>query len=247
MAQFKDLSGQKFNRLLVIQLGTKTKGGRNRWLCRCDCGEMTQTATTALKQGLIKSCGCLQKEIAAAVQRKHGHSGQRTKGGKQNQSSEYRTWTHIKSRCFNPRVPAYPRYGGRGITMHPEWVDSFEKFFEYIGPRPSPMHTLDRLENDGHYEPGNVGWRTYRQQNNNRSDTIFLTIDSEKICLEFACERYGVNKGRVKTVFYKYDITCEQAFDFVKNTESGTLAIPWFKQFGIEIKERHLVGGGTVG
>lgn len=87
----------------------------------------------------------------------------------QSKTPEYRCWLQIKARCFDPNHRAYPNYGGRGISMHPEWVHDFVSFFEYVGPRPSSKHSLDRYpNNDGNYEPGNVRWATWDEQANNR-------------------------------------------------------------------------------
>lgn len=89
---------------------------------------------------------------------KHGHS----------KRPEYKCWQQIKARCYNPNVYAYPDYGGRGIGMYEGWLNDFEAFFAHVGPRPTPEHSLDRLDNDKNYEPGNIAWRTSKEQNNNR-------------------------------------------------------------------------------
>lgn len=85
---------------------------------------------------------------------------------------EWNSWTSIKQRCLNPNNPAYPRYGGRGITMHPEWIESFESFYNFVGPKPGPEYSLDRIDNDGNYEPGNVQWADPETQNNNKRNNI---------------------------------------------------------------------------
>jgi len=91
---------------------------------------------------------------------------------------EYKIWAAMKERCYRKNDKRYHRYGGRGITVYPEWRDSFQAFYDYIGPRPSPKHTLDRINNDGNYEPGNVRWATQEEQANNRSSNFMVTIPS---------------------------------------------------------------------
>lgn len=81
---------------------------------------------------------------------------------------EYQAWHNAKNRTTNPNVPVWPNYGGRGITMCDEWLNSFEAFFEHIGPKPGPGYSLDRIDNDGNYEPGNVRWATRTDQNRNQ-------------------------------------------------------------------------------
>jgi hypothetical protein len=110
---------------------------------------------------------------------KHGHTSQ---GGVTNYSPEYRTWGAIKQRTTNPRHPAYARYGGAGVSMWPEWVESFDAFLAFIGPRPEPKcnYSIDRFPNKkGNYEPGNVRWATRRQQNRNRQTNHLITHNGE--------------------------------------------------------------------
>lgn len=153
--------GARFGRLVVVEYAGKRKG-RFHWLCKCDCGGQKVTATSNLTGGGTQSCGCLQRERA-------GPNGSRTTHNLSN-TPEYATWQSIKQRCFNKNNRAWIRYGGRGITMAEEWVDSFESFFEHVGPKPSAKHSIDRIDNDGNYEPGNVRWATSKQQRNNRRD-----------------------------------------------------------------------------
>ena len=159
----KDLTGQKFNRWLV-----KNHVPNKGWLCLCDCGKERIVNGTNLRKSISKSCGCFQIEAARRRRLKHGH----TSGG--NWSSEYRIWTLMKDRCFNPRSHAFHNYGGRGITVCLEWKTNFESFFDHIGPRPSTNYTLDRINNDGNYEPGNVRWATRSQQAFNRRPKKYL-------------------------------------------------------------------------
>jgi hypothetical protein len=147
--------GARFGRLTVIS--EPTCGERSRVGVRCDCGTVKTIALRALGTS-TNSCGCLGKETTSARSRKHGKTG----------TTEYRIWQSMKWRCLNPNYKPYPNYGGRGITVCDRWRDSFEAFLADVGPRPSPKHTLDRIDNDGDYEPGNVAWRTRKEQNQNR-------------------------------------------------------------------------------
>jgi hypothetical protein len=138
------------------------------WICRCNCGQETIVRHEALRW--TRSCGCyrrrtsgeklkaLDKDGAANPSWRHGMYG----------TPEYRAWANAKLRCFNPRREDYARYGGRGITMDPIFVESFEAFLKEVGFRPSPKHSLDRIDNEGHYAPGNVRWATASEQNTNQ-------------------------------------------------------------------------------
>lgn len=144
--------GNKYNRLTVI--GEVEKQSRKRYLkCVCDCGQQTVVRSDKLKSGHTKSCGCLQRERvrdALSKTKTHGMTN----------SGEYYIWCGMKSRCFNENNKSYKYYGGRGITVCDRWRDSFENFYEDMGPRPSSIHQIDRINNDGNYEPGNCKWRT---------------------------------------------------------------------------------------
>lgn len=152
-----DLTGKKFNRLTVISFSHKTKGNIY-WSCGCDCGKKSKVRGDSLKDGSVKSCGCLQKEVIGNLRRKHMQSF----------TKEYRAWLAMKSRCSNPTLKGYEHYGGRGICVCVEWENDFESFFAHIGERPTKKHSVDRIEVNGNYEPGNVRWATQSQQCANR-------------------------------------------------------------------------------
>ncbi len=173
MAKRADLKGKTFNYLKVICYHQTL---RNRhdiknaiWKCKCKCGNITLVSSTNIQRGKIKSCGCLQKESVGKINRTHGRS----------RTPEYRIWTRIKSRCYNPNTTDYKYYGGRGIKMCDKWVHSFEKFFLDMGKRPSLLHTIDRIENNVNYTPKNCRWATRETQTRNRTNTKTLTYKGQ--------------------------------------------------------------------
>jgi hypothetical protein len=144
----KITNGQKYGKLLAIK-----RIGR-KWLCCCECGVKIIINTSVLLR--IRSCGCTSQQC-------HGHARNRT--GKT--TLTYNSWQSMKKRCLNPKAKSYANYGGRGITIHQEWIDSFHAFLRDMGERPEGT-TLDRIKNDGNYEPGNCRWATSSQQNRNQ-------------------------------------------------------------------------------
>ena len=111
---------------------------------------------------------------------------------------EYRAWVDIKRRCIDPRRKEYARYGGRGILLAPEWLDSFQSFYDHIGPRPSDQHSVDRIDNEGHYEPGNVRWATRTEQANNQRSNRTITHDGETLTYAQWARRLGLSPGAIR-------------------------------------------------
>jgi hypothetical protein len=179
--------GQRFERLVVIEEAAPLiKNGRraeHRWLCQCDCGNTVIVIQGSLRNGTTKSCGCLRRERMGSLTRTHGRS--RIGDG------TYKSWRSMLDRCYNENNPDYDIYGGRGITVFSEWHE-FEKFADALGPRP-PKHTIERIDNDKGYEPGNVRWATRREQANNRSNNVFIEWKGEKITLAQAADIAGIS------------------------------------------------------
>lgn len=144
--------GQRFGRLTTTERIPMPGGAV--WKCLCDCGSIVSTTPGHLYSGHTRSCGCLYSEVLVSANTTHGKS----------QSPEYRSWSMMRTRCNNPRVHNYHRYGGRGITVCERWNKSFEHFLQDVGPRPSLKHSIDRINVNGNYEPGNVRWATASEQ-----------------------------------------------------------------------------------
>lgn len=171
------LSGQKFHRLLVISYHGQNASRNTVWNCLCDCGTSRTAIGSQLKNGHVKSCGCLRVENTPIMATKHGHSA----GGVI--SAEYMAWQHMRKRCNNPRNVSFPRYGGRGIKVCAKWNISFADFLADVGPKPSKRHSLGRIDNDGDYSPGNVRWETPLQQGGNNSRNRNFSIGGRTMCL----------------------------------------------------------------
>jgi hypothetical protein len=144
--------------------------------CRCSCGRECLYRLVDLLHGKILSCGCLRAEKAAGRFRTHGLCSHGRK------PPEYKSWEHMRHRCERADHKQYPDYGGRGIRVCYRWHD-FAAFLSDMGPRPSPKHTLERIDVNGHYEPGNVRWATQKEQQRNKRTTVWVTINGVKRCL----------------------------------------------------------------
>lgn len=182
-----DLIGQQFGRLTVVS--NVTASGRCRLLCRCSCGNEKIVRLDHLKSGRIVSCGCYQSEIRGQSNKKHGMKNTRV----------YRCWCNMKTRCYNPSYIEFDRYGGRGISVCDEW-QTFEPFYEWAmanGYRDGL--TIDRIDNDGNYEPGNCKWSTQREQALNRRTNAMITHNEvTKHISEWDKEIGATKSGRVR-------------------------------------------------
>jgi hypothetical protein len=158
---FKDKTGQRFGKLVALRRVGNDCHRNAVWECRCDCGRCVEIRSNSLASGRSKSCGCWSG-ARGKHNRKHGHA---TKGA---ESSEYRSWLNMLTRCRCPSKHNYKNYGGRGISVCERWQNSFENFFADMGPKPSPDHTIDRVDPNGNYEKSNCRWSTPSEQRRNQ-------------------------------------------------------------------------------
>lgn len=185
-----DLRGLRFGRLEVLRFAGRRRQpsgyATTLWACQCDCGRQTVAMAWALKHGSTKSCGCLQRQRAVETHTRHGHTRRRR------QSVEYQCWRSMIDRCTNRQNQSFESYGGRGISVCVRWRYSFENFLADMGPRPQGR-SIDRMDNDGNYEPGNCRWATKKEQGRNRSNNTMLTAIGETLTLAEWSERTGLN------------------------------------------------------
>jgi len=156
-SNFQDITNKRYGRLLVIDYVDKAYVNKDHWwLCLCDCGNSKKVLGTNLKRGTSFSCGCLRSELLRRSKQTHGMT----------LTSEFNIWNGMRKRCLNKNNKDYKNYGGRGIKVCDRWLNSFENFYVDMGGRPSAKHSIDRINNDGDYEPSNCRWATAKEQQN---------------------------------------------------------------------------------
>lgn len=190
MPAFKDLKGQKFGRLLVLER-SESKHGCSYWLCQCDCGNSPTVISYNLISGKAKSCGCLQRELAAKQGKNNTKHGNSRRSGS---TRLYAIWNNMKARCTNPKTEGYERYGGRGITICNEWINDFTSFLEWAMENGyNDELTIDRIDSNGNYEPSNCRWATKKVQSNNRSSNRIVEINGNRKTLAEWSDYSGIS------------------------------------------------------
>ncbi len=185
-SRIKDLKGLSFGRLTVVSLSTNRATNRGAiWIYKCSCGNIVEVRADSLIDNNTRSCGCLQKEISADI-------GRNTITHRASYTVEFNIWSCMLARCTNPNDPAYCNYGGRGIIVCSRWLYSFENFLTDMGYRPSSDHSIDRINNDGNYEPGNCRWATAKEQANNRRNNVFYNYNGVDYSLSDISTKYNI-------------------------------------------------------
>lgn len=167
---------------IVREMPTPEYSNR-KFLCRCLCGKKVIIQMGNMRHGKSRSCGCYRTELLVKRLSKH----------KKTKTSEFRIWVTMKQRCMNPRNKNYSDYGGRGIKIYKKWVNDFMAFYNYIGQRPSQKHSIDRIDNNQGYIPGNIRWATMKEQRRNTRLGIKTVIykGKEKPIVQW-CEELGL-------------------------------------------------------
>lgn len=188
MSTTLELTGKRIGRLAIGEVIGR-KRGHKLYLCLCDCGNKHEVASPDLKSGRTKSCGCLRRELRSENNITHNLRNHRL----------YSIWANMKTRCYNPNGRHYHRYGGRGIRICNEWRNNFKSFYDWSMENGyEPGLTIDRIDNDGNYEPSNCRWTTSKKQGNNTRRCIFITINGETKTLTEWCESIGINYRTVQ-------------------------------------------------
>lgn len=204
MTRRKDISGLKSGMLTVIALDkTNERYSRSYWCCLCECGARRSVRMDSLVSGRVRSCGCLQRQWVATGQafRSHGKT----------LSREYKSWQSMKARCTNPRNHDFPDYGGRGITVCVEWLNSFSAFYGDMGPAPA-RGEIERKDNNNGYFKGNCKWATRREQNRNKRSNFTITYNGQTRCLKEWSEILGISYSALHKRLRYASKSVEEAF-----------------------------------
>lgn len=183
--------GRKYGRLTIKSVFKDEKKNEYRCICECECGATKNANLTCVQSGVTRSCGCLQNEVRGKASITHHLST----------TKEHKAWRHIKGRCLNKNSHAYSEYGERGIQICERWKDSFENFYEDMGPAPSSNHSIDRIDVNGNYEPGNCRWATRKEQNRNKRNTAYITYHGETRSLPEWADLLGVSSGKLRRAY----------------------------------------------
>lgn len=175
---FKDIKGNRCGRLVALERLDKSGNGDFNWRCKCDCGNYCITTIGRLNSGNTKSCGCYKSEVLKNHNMTHGMT----------KTPEYVSWRKMKERCLNENDISYPNYGGNGVEIHPDFIHSFEKFYNEVGSRPTDKHSLDRIDNNLGYTYGNLKWSTKKEQDRNK--TLYRNNTSGKCGVKYDIKSY---------------------------------------------------------
>jgi len=186
--------GQRFGKLMVVNLLEERRHRQKVYICRCDCGNHSEVLGANLRKGNSTSCGCSRKITCttwcSTLQLRHGET----------KSKLWKTWKGIVERTTCQTSSNYSRYGGRGIGIYPDWMQ-YENFAAYMGQPPSPLHSIDRIDNTRGYEPNNVRWATMKEQAANRHNNIRVVVNQQVMILADAARTLNISKSTASRWF----------------------------------------------
>lgn len=196
--RFRDISGRKFSRLTVLKCIGRQDALRRYWyLCKCDCGAKTAVDYSSITRGLTKSCGCLGRENASA--RMANKEIRKTFKYKRNGPSLnpiYATWCGMINRCLSTKNKCYKNYGGRGIKVCKRWM-KFKNFLADMGLKPSPSHSIERINNNGNYTPKNCRWASRVQQANNKRNSQIIKFKGMSLTIAQWSDKLGIKYATI--------------------------------------------------
>jgi hypothetical protein len=204
MASLVNLTGRKFGKLTVAsKTNRRSSNGGVVWLCKCDCGNIKEVIGHSLSTGNTSSCGCIPKNPNKfGNHQKHELTGTRI----------YMIWAGMKARCLKKQIKNYLRYGGRGIKVCDRWM-KFENFYEDMRQGYSDNLTIERINNNGNYEPNNCRWATNKEQSNNRRNNHLITYKNKTQNVTQWANEYGINKYTLLTRLVRDQLSIERALN----------------------------------
>lgn len=182
MSKIKNIIGNVYGRLTVLSFEGISIHGGAIWRCHCECGKIHIVKSMGLLSGKTKSCGCLKLQLLRERTLTHGEA---------HKTKEWGAWTKLRARCLNPNDSRFYRYGGRGIKFCDRWL-IYENFLNDMGRCPTG-HSIDRINNDGDYEPGNCRWANNMIQANNKSNNIVINYGGQEMTMKQWCQKLGLN------------------------------------------------------
>lgn len=202
--KFENLAGKRFGRLTIISPSTNailTTRPRAYWNCLCDCGKEKIVCADGMKSGRTQSCGCYRREQSSKAATKHGLK----------HTHIYEVWLGIKKRCLNKNRPDYRYYGARGIKMHEPWARDVALFAKETSEGYAPTLTIDRIDVDGDYAPGNIRWIDHTHQMRNRRNNVVITHGGKTMCAAEWDRKLGLSRGCITRMMHRRKITCDAA------------------------------------
>ncbi len=208
-----DLTGHRYGRWLVESFYSESIPKHRMWNCICECGTRRVVNAKNLKAGKSKSCGCLKSEL---IHKRLFKGGEERTG-----SSEYKSWCMMIQRCTSTTNQDYKHYGGRGITVFEEWRKSFDKFLEYMGKKPSREYSIERIDHNGNYEPGNVTWIHKSKQPLNSRRNNMITWNGKTQCLSEWAKETGLDYHTLQSRVHRFGWKPPELFKKPKKMGNG--------------------------